>query len=171
MSILCCSTFLLIGECGACCSVLRSVFFHSKPRDWLGKRLWNDVFCVEWDVKPNSVCLHTPNFPCHFAACDMDYAVKWDCLLLTSVRRWFWNKCLSLWTTRTALHTPSVRLSQLSSAKFCQLFRCSWEHSHVEIYRVRSRVNLGVTGLFRLHREVPGELPRTHFFATLSHAD
>ena len=34
--------------------VVRSglVFFHTKPRDWLGKRLRNDFFCVEWDVKP-----------------------------------------------------------------------------------------------------------------------
>jgi len=31
--------------------VLRFVF-HTKPRDWLGERLRNDVFCVEWDVKP-----------------------------------------------------------------------------------------------------------------------
>jgi len=22
------------------------------PRDWLGERLRNDLFCVEWDVKP-----------------------------------------------------------------------------------------------------------------------
>ena len=28
------------------------LFFHTKPRDWLGERLRNDRFCVEWDVKP-----------------------------------------------------------------------------------------------------------------------
>jgi len=27
-------------------------FFDTKPRDWLGERLRNDPFCVEWDVKP-----------------------------------------------------------------------------------------------------------------------
>jgi len=27
-------------------------FFHTKPIDWLGERLRNDLFCVEWDVKP-----------------------------------------------------------------------------------------------------------------------
>jgi len=27
------------------------LFFHTKPRDWLAKRLQNDLFCVEWDVK------------------------------------------------------------------------------------------------------------------------
>jgi len=26
--------------------------FHTKPRDCLGERLRNDLFCVEWDVKP-----------------------------------------------------------------------------------------------------------------------
>ena len=45
-----CSTFLLIGECVLLlCSMY---FFHTKPRDWLGERLQNDLFCVEWDVKP-----------------------------------------------------------------------------------------------------------------------
>jgi len=29
------------------------LFFHTKPRDWLGERLRNDIFCVEWDVKPS----------------------------------------------------------------------------------------------------------------------
>ena len=24
----------------------------SKPRDWLGERLLNDLFCDDWDVKP-----------------------------------------------------------------------------------------------------------------------
>jgi len=33
-----------------CC--VRFSFFHTKPRDGLGKRLRNDLFCVEWDVKP-----------------------------------------------------------------------------------------------------------------------
>jgi len=28
------------------------VFFHTKPRDWLGGHLRNDLFRVEWDVKP-----------------------------------------------------------------------------------------------------------------------
>jgi len=28
------------------------LFFHTKPRDWLGEHLRNDPFCVEWDVKP-----------------------------------------------------------------------------------------------------------------------
>ena len=34
--------------------VLGLVFsFHIKPRDWLGKTsLFNDLFCVQWDIKP-----------------------------------------------------------------------------------------------------------------------
>jgi len=28
------------------------LFFHTKPRNWLGERLRNDLFCVEWDEKP-----------------------------------------------------------------------------------------------------------------------
>jgi len=35
------------------------LFFHTKPTDWLGGRLRHDLFCVEWDVKPefNQSCL------------------------------------------------------------------------------------------------------------------
>ena len=37
----------------ACFLLLRLIsFFSVKPRDWLGKRLQNDLFCVGWDVKP-----------------------------------------------------------------------------------------------------------------------
>ena len=32
--------------------MLGFVFFRTKPRDWFGKRLRNDLFCIEWDVKP-----------------------------------------------------------------------------------------------------------------------
>jgi len=40
----------LIDECVLLlCSVL---FFDTKRRDWLKKRLSNDLFCVKWDVKP-----------------------------------------------------------------------------------------------------------------------
>ena len=46
MFILCCSTFLLIG--GMRAFVLLGFVFHIKPRDCLR----NDLFCVEWDVKP-----------------------------------------------------------------------------------------------------------------------
>jgi len=28
------------------------VFFRTKPRDWLAERLQNDLFCIEWAVKP-----------------------------------------------------------------------------------------------------------------------
>jgi len=35
--------------------VLGFVFFCAKPRDWLGEHLQNDLFCVEWDVKPQPV--------------------------------------------------------------------------------------------------------------------
>jgi len=28
------------------------LFFHTKPRDWFRERLQNDLFSVEWDVKP-----------------------------------------------------------------------------------------------------------------------
>ena len=34
-----------------CLCCVRFCFFHTKQRDWLGKRLRNDVFCVECDVK------------------------------------------------------------------------------------------------------------------------
>ena len=50
----------MIGECVL---LLRLVYFlHTKPRDWLGERLRNDLFCVEWDVKPqlnqsNRICV------------------------------------------------------------------------------------------------------------------
>ena len=44
---LCCSRFYLIGEC------------ITKPRHWLGKRLRNDLFCVEWDIKTQ---LHQSHF-------------------------------------------------------------------------------------------------------------
>jgi len=30
-------------------------FFHTMPRDWLGERLRNDLFCVEWDINLNSI--------------------------------------------------------------------------------------------------------------------
>jgi len=48
--ILCCSTFLLANVCFCC---VRFCFYDTKPRDWLGKRLQNDLFCVEWDVTSN----------------------------------------------------------------------------------------------------------------------
>jgi len=35
--------------------VLGFVFPYQAKRlawDWLGERLWSDLFCVEWDVKP-----------------------------------------------------------------------------------------------------------------------
>ena len=32
----------------------RSKFSVTKPRDW-EERLWNGLFCVRWDVKPNSI--------------------------------------------------------------------------------------------------------------------
>jgi len=38
----------LIGEC----VLLIDLVFHTKPRDWRGKCVRNDLFCVEWDVKP-----------------------------------------------------------------------------------------------------------------------
>jgi len=33
-------------------SSVMSSFFHTKPIDWLGERLQNDLLCVERDVKP-----------------------------------------------------------------------------------------------------------------------
>jgi len=36
---------------------------HTKPRDWLVERLRNDLFCVEWDVKPQ---LNESINPLHF---------------------------------------------------------------------------------------------------------
>ena len=41
--------------------VLDLVFsIHTKPRDWLGKRLPNDPLCVEWDIESqlNQSILH-----------------------------------------------------------------------------------------------------------------
>jgi len=35
-----------------CAFVMLGLVFHTKPRDWLGERLQNDLFCVELDVKP-----------------------------------------------------------------------------------------------------------------------
>jgi len=35
-----------------CAFVVVGLVFPCKPRDWLGEHLWNDLFCVEWDVKP-----------------------------------------------------------------------------------------------------------------------
>jgi len=34
-----------------CAFVVLGLVFHTKPRDWLGERLRNDLFCVEWDIK------------------------------------------------------------------------------------------------------------------------
>ena len=36
----------------ACFCCVRFCFFHTKPRDWLGECLRNDLFWVEWNVKP-----------------------------------------------------------------------------------------------------------------------
>ena len=49
--ILCCNTFLLIGEHVL---LLCQVQFFSIPSQEIGlwKRLRNDLFCVQWDVKP-----------------------------------------------------------------------------------------------------------------------
>ena len=46
--ILCRSTFLLIGECVLLLRYI--VFFHTKTGS--GKRLRNDIFCVERDIEP-----------------------------------------------------------------------------------------------------------------------
>jgi len=32
--------------------VVFGLVFHTKPTDWLGERLRNDLFCAELDVKP-----------------------------------------------------------------------------------------------------------------------
>jgi len=32
--------------------LLLGYFFRTKQRDWLGERLQNDPFCVEWGIKP-----------------------------------------------------------------------------------------------------------------------
>ena len=50
--------FWLVNACFCCVSFS---FFHTKPGDWLGKRLWNDLFCVEWDVKPTTQSISQPN--------------------------------------------------------------------------------------------------------------
>jgi len=42
--------FWLMNACFCC---IRFSFFHTKPRDWLGKRFRNDLFCVGWDVRPH----------------------------------------------------------------------------------------------------------------------
>jgi len=45
------------------------VFFHTKPRDWLGGRLRNDLFRVDRDVKPE---LNTIRYDtrCYFNVCS-----------------------------------------------------------------------------------------------------
>jgi len=35
-----------------CAFVVLGLVLPTTPRDWLGERLRNDLFCVEWDVKP-----------------------------------------------------------------------------------------------------------------------
>jgi len=35
-----------------CAFVVLGVVFHTKPTDWLGERLQNNLFCVKQDVKP-----------------------------------------------------------------------------------------------------------------------
>ena len=53
--ILCCSrpTFLLIGDCRPLCfCCVRFSFFHIKQEIGMGKRFRDDLFCVEWDIKP-----------------------------------------------------------------------------------------------------------------------
>jgi len=35
-----------------CVFVVLGLVFPYQPRDLLGKHLRNDLFCVEWDVKP-----------------------------------------------------------------------------------------------------------------------
>jgi len=37
---------------------------NTKPRDWLGEHLRNDLSCVEWDVQPQSVNLYFFVIPC-----------------------------------------------------------------------------------------------------------
>ena len=46
------------------------MFFRTKPRDWLGERLRNDLFCVEWDVKAYSVTVG-------YAAYAADECASW----------------------------------------------------------------------------------------------
>jgi len=49
----CCSIFVIQMNVCFCC--VRFSFFSTVPRDWLGERLWNDLFCcAEWDIKPCS---------------------------------------------------------------------------------------------------------------------
>jgi len=54
---------------------------HTKPRDWLGERLQNDLFCIEWYIKPElsnsvfitiiSICYVCVVFGCR---CEQMYA-------------------------------------------------------------------------------------------------
>ena len=34
------------------------MFFHAKQKDWLGERLRNELFCIEWDIKPQLTQSH-----------------------------------------------------------------------------------------------------------------
>ena len=43
---------MLVNACFCCVRFSFFHFFHTKPRDWLGKRLRNDPFCVQRNVKP-----------------------------------------------------------------------------------------------------------------------
>jgi len=40
---------------GCVCVCVRFSFFSTDLRDWLGRHLRNDLFCVEWDVNLNSI--------------------------------------------------------------------------------------------------------------------
>jgi len=50
--------------------------FYSEPKDWLGERLQNDLFCDEWDVKPpqlnQSFLLLTPEKQAANVSTDMN---------------------------------------------------------------------------------------------------
>ena len=72
--ILCCSTFLSTGER---VHLLCQVQFVSIPSQEtsLGKRLRNDLFCVEWDVKPQlNQCTRYWGQSCPFSLYNSDSA-------------------------------------------------------------------------------------------------
>ena len=53
-----CVYFALLYICfdwRMCAFVVLGFVFHTKPTDWLGERLRNDLFNVEWHVKPQLI--------------------------------------------------------------------------------------------------------------------
>jgi len=74
--------FWLVNVCFCC---VRFSF------QWLRERLWNDLFCVEWDIKPQSILPTWLPFPAYPAGCMCARVCVCDInvLWLNARSRWF----------------------------------------------------------------------------------